>query len=328
MIADVRLPKAVKAAEERSDALIKKANEDEPGNRAALGRPDNSNVVDLGTLKNDPVSKEDFEALRSKFETLNSQHNVLKGKYNKEVELVLGGITAEDIEGLKNQVTELTTQLQEAKNKPADKSYLEGIAEDYSGPLAEGFEKQHLFIEEQRQTIAILQGQVSSLTSDMQNMGVRVSAAEHTSTTITSNAFFDELVNDIKDFKVINDSNEFAEWLDNKIEPVSSKSYRNLLQDAASRLDTTAAKAIFDKYIQKIAKPTDRREALLSPNVSTANVLGQEGEKFWKRTEIAQFYKDVTLGKYKGREKEEEEVGKEIFDAQQSNRIIDDLTRQ
>ena len=169
---------------------------------------------------------------------------------------------------------------------------------------------------------------------------------------------YQELHKEVPDWNEINESDGFREWAQ-QIDPLSGSQRLNLIQNAFQTGQTSRVIAAFKGYKaeQAALSPapgTERRQGNVlessgsnqgnanlgnsqsNPSVTPAvdlNALAAPGrarsgqvptspdKPIVERHEITQFYADVTRGKYRGREQEQQAIERQIADALRENRV-------
>ena len=158
---------------------------------------------------------------------------------------------------------------------------------------------------------------------------------------------YDELARQIPNWDAINNSPQFAQWLD-QIDPISHKTRREFLNVAHNANATGQVVDIFNTFLgaqgysqgngaangngqpsgNGAGNPTPSPQQfdllqLAAPGKAKAGQTQTAPEKgFVKRSEIKQFYTEKTQGRWAGREAEAAAIERQIFDAGNEGRII------
>lgn len=142
--------------------------------------------------------------------------------------------------------------------------------------------------------------------------------------------YLGELSSQFPDWEAINQSEAFNEWLNN-IEPLSGRSYRDLVQEADDKMQTDRVVYIFNKFgesggyqdtskVEAQPAPKPKSESYLPETRRGNSETPQQG--YITGDEIEQFYADARRGKYAGRQEEFDAMEKKIFQAQKDGRVI------
>lgn len=139
----------------------------------------------------------------------------------------------------------------------------------------------------------------------------------------------------VPDWREINNSDDFIEWLSH-YDPFSGQKRHDLLLSAFEENNEARTIAFFEGYRNENAAvapqaepprktvPSVDMEKLVAPGQvrNTGNVRAQEGSaKVWTHDEINRFYADVVAGRYRGKEKDKRRMEADIIRAGRENRI-------
>jgi hypothetical protein len=147
---------------------------------------------------------------------------------------------------------------------------------------------------------------------------------------------YDDLARTIPQWDQINNSPQFAQWLD-QVDPISHQPRRSFLNAAHNSNQTGQVIDIFQSFLGAVgaangngqtpgngAAPSPQLDLmqLAAPGRAKTGQTQTPPEKgFITRAEIKQFYTDKTQGKYAGREQEAAAIERQIFDAGNEGRI-------
>lgn len=142
--------------------------------------------------------------------------------------------------------------------------------------------------------------------------------------------FWSELTARVPNWKDINVDQNFQNWL-LETDGLSGITRQTFLEDAQANLDVNRVVAFFTSWPgAKTATPpaqaTNTAQTELERQISpgkphTAAPAPAPNSKVYTRAEVAQFYKDVAMGKFKGQDAERSRIERDIFAARQENRI-------
>jgi predicted nucleic acid-binding Zn-ribbon protein len=332
------LPAQVKAQGEKADARLKELSEKEKASAAAV-----ANLEDQG--KDKPVVTETVESLTTKLAEAEHKLSVLQGKYNSEVQALKDDVNLlntlkHQARQANDQILQLNGQLGEAQvligqlqkqitekqpvkddTKPAlseeDREYLRG----------EGFEDK---------TIEIFAKVLSKGTSDSGVQGelekIKQELAQEKAKDFerAKARFWSELEEKVPDWNPINVSDEFNDWLDVQL-PYSTETRRSKLKGAEASWDYATVIQIFNDFKSANPKKGKKSEHQIDPakQIDPASSVVHEEPldkkkvqgKIYTRQEVKDFYKDQSLGKYKGKEDEAKRIDADILLANQEGRI-------
>jgi hypothetical protein len=142
--------------------------------------------------------------------------------------------------------------------------------------------------------------------------------------------FWSTLQARVPDWRAINDSQDFHTWLLAE-DPITGNTPQSYLEAAQAAGNVERVVAVFDtwKGMQTSAptpppKPSpavSELEKQIAPGRGRGADPTPEEKKTYTREEVAQFYRDVTMGKYVGREQEKTQLERAIFSASQEGRV-------
>jgi hypothetical protein len=145
----------------------------------------------------------------------------------------------------------------------------------------------------------------------------------------------------VPDWRQINEDPRFIQWLQGR-EVLSGRARMELLDDASAAGDADRIVAMFKHYLSEQSQatpPTQAPQAAQSSVVDPASLVaptrlpvGQvspdaalDREKpIIRVSQVRQFYRDVTDGKYRTRPKDKQSFEEAIFEAQREGRLRPD----
>lgn len=317
-----RSRQADKQAKEAEDLLRKieedsMKKEDDPNENA-----DPAPIIDPNQPAQDPVQEDkpvvsDRERdLLKRAEAAEHKYNVLKGKYDSEVPTL-----SYKVQVLTNQITQLSDQMERnkvvdtPKKKIEDDPKLQELKKDYP-ELFEGIETlTEVKLDEVRREIQELRALRQEILETKQS--VAKSAEER----------FVETLNSVPNWRVINNSPAFSEWLEQP-EGLSGYSRRSFLDQAVSKLDGPTVVRYLRAFIEdEQSKNAGKKPGNPAPPRGTgspgAGPGGNPGNNKRKISTafIDRFYQDLAAGKYRGKEQEAAKLDAEINAALAEGRI-------
>jgi hypothetical protein len=263
-------------------------------------------------------------------ETFKARWETLQGMYKsaREENAVLQG----RIGTLEAQVAGLTQQLAEATAAPSGASatppngdlqdLISQISDEVGVDLTEKIHK--LVRSELDSRIAPVKETMDSVASE--NLKTR------------QERFEEALTAQVDDWRSIYVDPQFVNWLQTRHEELSGISYMDIFSKANNEWNLNGLANIFKQYKKatgmgepptpNVNTPTapsvDPREPLVTPGRShggSASSTAPQG-KVYKMSEVNQFFKDVALGKYRGRDAEVAAMDAEITRANLEGRIV------
>lgn len=301
------IPEQVKAQSDRADELMKGLRKEDPGTAPA---PNTDNQDQKPTAE----EAETVESLRHKL-------SVLQGKYNAEIVPLQGSVQL--LNTLKNEKRTLSGQLSEAnllikqlqkQLTERDGSQLADIPdvvdimkslseEDRKILKEEGFDGKvvDIFAKMVKTVSSARQVTLLNPDDDLAAKATQIDQATTDNKKEAELAFWREFSAGVKDWEPINRSDGFNDWLD--------QFQRRAALTAAQRdLDSVTAIKIFNDYkVEAAALETARKPLIdpskqVEPDSSVTHQTKPAGEapagKTYTRSEVAEFYKDLAIGKY------------------------------
>ena len=329
-----KVPAQVQAQADKADEMLKEISEQEKPPATDQAPPENRDQ--------NPPAEETVEGLKQKLAYAEHSLTVLQGKYNAEIQAIKDDVNL--LNNLKNQakqrdrqIGQLTGQLNEANRLISDlqKQITEPKPKAEAGNVADPLS---VLSEEERELL-----EDEGFTEDvMKIVGKLVHAAapkaqpeespEQVEQRKRINTFWEELTENVPDWDPINKSEEFSDWLDAMV-PYSNQTRRDALKAAQDRLDYATCIQVFQDFKDQV-KPAGEAgggkhkidpNKQIDPATSVARQTDPEGAtpqgKIYTQQEVKDFYRDVSLGKYKGREDEQKRIDTDIVKANLEGRI-------
>lgn len=264
-----------------------------------------------------------------------AKYNTLQGKYNAEVPR------------LQHTVRELSAQVQSfqqllanmnqsqagkapAATQPVQKLVSEKDVEAYGADTIDLVRR--VVREEVAPVMMNVKDQLAQVGNQFVNQVQQVSSRQAMS---NDEMFFMRLDQTFPNWKDINANTGFHSWL-LEVDPLTGIARQSYLDDARRSLDVPRVVAIFKEWANKggvpvssaaapkINPPVNELEKQIAPGKSRSEAAPVQSSQ--KRTytpsDISKFYDDVLRGKYKTRRQEQDQIERDIFEAQRENRVI------
>ncbi len=143
---------------------------------------------------------------------------------------------------------------------------------------------------------------------------------------------YTQLNSALPNWKEINQEQGFIDWLA-QVDPYSGFARKQMLMAAFEASDASRVLAFFKGYVGEQSRlapqaapqarhPSASLESLVAPGVPHgASVAQPTTKRIWTQQEIAAFYKDVQLGKWKARQADKVAIEQDLIAAANENRI-------
>lgn len=253
-----------------------------------------------------------------------ARYQALQGKYNKELPLLNDAnkaLTAR-VEGLENLISQMGAAQTAA---PAGDGTLE-VSQDLIDEFGEDF---------MSAVGKLVTSQTSSLRTENEELKGRLDQMDKTDTDVAQGGLMTALAAAIPDWNDQNEDPDFLVWL-GQTDVISGKSRQSLLDTALAELNSASVIGIFQAYKTENAgltppsndiapQPPVSKETLVVPGTTLNGApLAPDGneKRQWSQAQIANFYNDVTAGKWKGRDAEKLATEQDIIAASGDGRII------
>jgi len=254
-----------------------------------------------------PTSESEAELWRQRYMSL-------QGKYNAEVPQLRA-----QMEAMQRDLVEMRrAPSAPAAPDPADSEDLENYGEDFIN-----------LVERRATKIAqrLVETKFGELRPQIEQVGRQVTETRQQT---ASERIYAKLDQEVQDWKGVNQSAQFHNWLD-RPDPFSGVPRSQLLQNAFNQGDANRVTHIFKTYLQEtaaLAAPAPKAQTrepgranladFAAPGAArTAEPVAVEVQQppTISRQEIAAFYADVTKGEYKHRPEEQRRIEGLIFQA-------------
>ena len=293
---NVAIPRAVKEAADRAEALHKQLYESVDGEPqpaptepapAPEGNPPADPPSDPPASEATPPTEQPDD--QKKDDQWEHRYKVLEGKYRAEVPR----LNADNRE-LKQQLDSLKNEIEQLKSRGEQAPSSLISAEDrekYGDDLLDVIKR-------------AAQEQVSAKDAEIADLKRQLEAVTTTTAKNVEVSFFDRLGQLVPDWVTINGDESFLKWLD-EYDEFTGKTRQDLLSDAEQAKDAERVARFFTKWKDSqnaIANQTKRNlEAQVAPD-SNRVVAPPAGKRFFTRGEIAAFYAAARRGEVGAKE--------------------------
>ena len=316
------VPKKVQEQADKADELASEYYDKTTGQRKDPNAPQPSPVAETPTPSESAASENQSEDWEKRFRGLSKTHRELKEQYKQAVE---------HNEQLNQRLTDLEAKM---SSKPAEP------APDPSKSMEERLRS--MMTEDEREQyddkfIGMLARFINNGApkQDLSTVEDRLNQMEKNQTMTAQQLFWKQVNENVPDWQKIQESTEFDEWA-SEYDPMLKTNRWKALESTMQTLDHELAIGIFNQFKELRAKPSapaqqdngieqdPRYQQVVPDHAAGASGIADDGQPYFKQSFINQFYKDVSLGKYRGKEAEASQIDKQIFEAGQAGRIIPD----
>jgi uncharacterized protein YeaO (DUF488 family) len=267
----------------------------------------------------DPKVEETFE---KRYKTLQGMYNADTARLRSENQQLNGRVTQ-----LEQLLSTLSTQ-STPRQEPAAKLITDKDMEEYGDSIDVMRRVTAEALSDRDQRVAELEQMVRQMQTSVLP---RVEQVAHKQAVSAEQLFWTELSAAVPDWKETNANSDFQSWL-LEVDPLTGLSRQTYLEDAQRNLDARRVANFFsawqNKGGQSVAQPS-RNAAVSELDKQVAPGRGRSSgapagnnAKTYTSNDIKKFFDDVRKGVYRGREAERDRIERDIFAAQQENRIV------
>lgn len=173
---------------------------------------------------------------------------------------------------------------------------------------------------------SILKISAAGTATEMASLRQEISTLKNDQSESEESAFYSQLTGLSPNWRAINKSDSFQEWLEGD-EGLSGIAKKNFLSNAYETQDANMAANYFNAFQALLPGSPDLNPIVTGEIIPDTGGGGGPavptvGGVIYSRASIKQFFKDKGLGKFKGREAEAQAIEQDIFAAQSEGRII------
>lgn len=321
------IPQKVKEQGERADQMASEVYDQTTGKRKDPNQPPQTVDAPEKTPSDDKSTasggEEDVD-WKKRFQGLSKTHREMKDAY-KQLEQQNEQLM-QRLESIEQQMTKKAPEPAADPNKSMEERLKAMMSEDEREQYDDNF-------------IAMLARFFNTGSSQQDNSALedRLNKVEKVQTMTVKDRFWKEINENVPNWQAIQESPEFDEWA-SQYDPFLKTTRWKALEGTMSSLDHELAIGIFDQFTRLKAKPASqgdqhadqsiendpRLSQVVPDNAAGGTGVDDDGKPYFKQSFINQFYKDVSLGHYNGKEQEAASIDKQIFEAGQAGRIIPD----
>jgi hypothetical protein len=170
------------------------------------------------------------------------------------------------------------------------------------------------------------------LKAEVENLRKHIGTVEQTQGNASRQQYFDALSRQVPDYEAINADARWLSWL-SEVDRLSGLKRQAFLDNAFEQFDVNRTAALFEAFKATIAPPPALQEAprpaalerQITPSTTKASAAaplpGQPGTRTFSMREIEGFYRDVSQGKYVGKDDERARLETEIDSAVAEGRL-------
>ena len=352
------LPKAVQKQRDDANKILQQISEDSKESAQAEGANHGEDVREEGTVQHgerpqpegqgeareQPPQQQAQEDLTGSHEgeeagkedPAEQRYRVLKGKYDAEVPRLHRQLS--EVQGQLQGMRELVATLQTRQESHQEEQTPPQKSVDISEAEVEEFGSDLIDLIG-RKASQVLTGEVSKIWDKIRDLEQGVGGVKKHVVQSARDKVFAALDGRIENWRDINTDPAFLEWLD-RVDPFTGQQRGQQLRKAFEENDPTRVIAFFNGFLQENAavspppggshaqeqggkgKPKVDMGKLVAPGKPRAGTAGAQSEKrVWTQKEIQDFYRDVSRGRFKGREDEQRVIEKDILAAAAEDRL-------
>lgn len=291
------LPRAVQMQVEAADALLGSMNQEAQGETPEAAPPEAPQQPPTQESAEPPPAEQSAPPAPAP-DVWERKYKTLQGLFNAEVPKLQG-----QVKELSARLERASEQLEKAAQKPpapaapaelADKSDVETFGQDMLEMVTRVVTRALGGVAQR------VDASVSALEKRLATVEASLNGTSQTVAYTAEQVFFDRLKELAPTWEKLNTDDAFLAWLA-EADPVYGVPRQNALNAARSSLDASRAAAVFNAFTPP-APVTPNKQ--VSPRTSAAPQPSSASKPILTQAQIASFYRDVQLGKYRGRDQE------------------------
>lgn len=342
------LPKAVQQQIDQANAIIDQLHkkDDKPEETKPAEQPEQPNLTVVENQPEQPAAeappaqpepqKPEAKAEPQKpAEDFEHKYKVLKGKYDAEVPRLSRQIA--ELNGQLEGMREMIASMQKPTPAAAASSSTDLTPDISAEEIDEYGEELIELIGKKAKQVA--KGEIDRLNSQIEDLKKQLGGVSQTVVENARDKMLGQLTDEVANWQMINRQPEFLDWLD-RVDPYSGSVRGVMLRQAYAANDAPRVIAFFKGFLQEHAAitspatmdstemnggtPTVDLNEQVAPGRtkrSTGVVGAQKEKRIWTQAQIADFYKQVQMGKYRNKDAEKHRIEADIVAAAREGRI-------
>lgn len=305
------------------------------------GAPTPDHVVDGKAPNPGPVAAPTSEPKpqAASDETLLQKYRTLQGMYNADIPRLRNELANKDqhIAELSDRLKQVEDLLADPQNQPQPSALLNLITEEDKKEYGDAIEVMRKAAREEAAATYLPEiEKLKDIVANLQGYVPKIQQVEGSVQAAATQRFWADLTELVPSWQEINSDEDFRTWL-LETDPMTGYQRQSFLADAQRKLDARRVAAFFDEWAaisgsgHQVPQPPNPSpqprqsgnplEYQVSPGRSRATTPAAPAKRTYTRAEIGQFYKDVTMGKYVGKEQEKLALEADIVLASREGRV-------
>lgn len=282
-----------------------------------------------------PANEQNAGSDKASDETVLQKYRTLQGMYNAEVPRLHAHNKElnQRVQQMEQLLASMSAQqaaaaVPTATTVQGEKFVTEKDVEEYG----ESIDMMRKVAREEVGSLGARMAQLEKMLSQIQtNVVPQVQAVVQKQAVSAEQQFWADLTTTVPNWRETNEKAEFQSWL-LEVDPLTGISRQTYLEDAQRSLDARRVANFFRAWLQSTGEApvaqtqnrasTSELEKQVAPGRSKNSGNSQTNKaRTYTPADIQKFFNDVRAGRYKGREAERNRIERDIFAAQQENRI-------
>jgi hypothetical protein len=264
--------------------------------------------------------------------TFEQRYRTLQGKYNAEIPALNAHV--QELSHRLAQTQQLLSTIQAAPQPEMSRPQSQPISSLTEEERSEYGDSIDVMRKVSSDLLAPYQRRIDELTQTIQQMQghvlPRVEQVAKRQAESAEGAFWSALASAVPNWQDVNNDPDFHSWL-LETDPLTGMTRQTYLEDAQSKLDAPRVASFFTSWLShpsntaQTIKPlkASELEQQVAPGRSRSTPAPQGMQKkTYTQRDIADFYRRVSQGAFKGREAERGAIESDIFAAQAEGRIV------
>lgn len=256
-------------------------------------------------------------------ETAIQKYRTLQGMYNAEVPRLHQ--QNRELQQRLSSMEQLMATMSAQPTKPANKEALvtQQDIDDYGDSI-------EMMRKVAREEFSAYLNKINTIEKSITQVVPQVQTIAQQQRLSSEQQFWADLASAVPNFRQVNDNKQFQKWL-LEVDPLTGIKRQTYLEDAQRSLDARRVSSFFITWLgqnsQKSNKPTNSQRSQLEAQIAPGRSRSSSGNsvnepRTYTPQDISNFFSDVRMGKYKGKEQERDRIERDIFAAQKDGRIV------